>query len=48
MVLRFLRSLGIPEDAAEIDAEGLEHHVSERTLARFAELTPPPGPQEGP
>ena len=48
VVLRFLRSLGIPEDAAEIDAEGLEHHVSERTLARFAELTPPPGPQEGP
>ena len=28
----------------EIDAEGVEHHVSERTLARFAELTGPDAP----
>ena len=43
VVLRFLLSLGVPDEAAEIDAEGVEHHVSERTLARFAELTDPHG-----
>ena len=32
-VLRFLRWLGVPEDAARMDAEGMEHHVSEATLA---------------
>ena len=41
VVLHFLLSLGIPREAAEIDAEGVEHHVSGRTLARFAELTDP-------
>ncbi|MEE2941121.1 MAG: manganese-binding transcriptional regulator MntR [Planctomycetota bacterium] len=34
-VLRFLRAIGVPEEAAEIDAEGIEHHVSERTLEAF-------------
>ena len=34
-VLGFLRSLGVPEDIAEIDAEGVEHHVSEETLKIF-------------
>ncbi len=43
VVLQFLLYLGVPEEAAEIDAEGVEHHVSERTLARFAELTGPAG-----
>lgn len=32
VVLRFLRSLGVSEDTARIDAEGIEHHVSEETL----------------
>ncbi len=32
VVLRFLRALGVPEDTARIDAEGIEHHVSEETL----------------
>ena len=32
IVVAFLRSLGIPEKAAEIDAEGIEHHVSEATI----------------
>ena len=36
IVVAFLRSLGIPEKAAEIDAEGIEHHVSPATLAAFA------------
>jgi len=35
IVLRFLLSLGIPDDAARLDAEGMEHHVSEETLARL-------------
>ena len=34
-VVAFLRSLGIPEKVAELDAEGIEHHVSPETLAAF-------------
>lgn len=34
-VVAFLRSLGIPEQVAETDAEGIEHHVSPETLAAF-------------
>lgn len=34
-VVEFLRSLGIPERVAEMDAEGIEHHVSPETLAAF-------------
>jgi len=36
IVLRFLLSLGLDAETAERDAEGIEHHVSERTLALFA------------
>lgn len=36
VVVAFLRALGIPEKTAEIDAEGIEHHVSPATLAAFA------------
>ncbi len=36
VVVAFLRSLGISEKTAEIDAEGIEHHVSPETLAAFA------------
>lgn len=36
IVVAFLRSLGIPDKTAEIDAEGIEHHVSPATLAAFA------------
>ncbi|HEY7579502.1 MAG TPA: manganese-binding transcriptional regulator MntR [Acetobacteraceae bacterium] len=31
----FLRSLGVSTETARIDAEGIEHHVSEETLAAF-------------
>ena len=31
-VVRFLRALGLPDDVAETDAEGLEHHISDMTL----------------
>ena len=34
-VVYFLRSLGISERIAELDAEGIEHHVSPETLAAF-------------
>ena len=35
IVLRFLLSLGLDPETAERDAEGIEHHVSHRTLALF-------------
>lgn len=31
----FLRSLGVSEEVARIDAEGIEHHVSTETLEAF-------------
>lgn len=37
-VVSFLRSLGISERVAEMDAEGIEHHVSAETLAAFKTL----------
>lgn len=39
VVVAFLVSLGIPEKTAEIDAEGIEHHVSPATLKAFAKFT---------
>ncbi len=35
IVYRFLLSIGVPPDVAAIDAEGIEHHVSQQTLDRF-------------
>jgi len=37
-VVAFLRSLGVAERVAELDAEGIEHHVSPETLAAFERL----------
>jgi len=37
-VVAFLQSLGVPGKAAELDAEGIEHHVSPETLAAFERL----------
>jgi DtxR family manganese transport transcriptional regulator len=34
-VVAFLRSLGVSQRVAEMDAEGIEHHVSRDTLAAF-------------
>jgi DtxR family manganese transport transcriptional regulator len=39
VVEAFLRALGIDDLTVEADAEGIEHHVSEQTLAAFARLT---------
>lgn len=33
LVLDFLIALGVPSDDAEIDAEGIEHHLSPATLS---------------
>jgi DtxR family manganese transport transcriptional regulator len=34
-VVRFLMALGLDEKTAAVDAEGIEHHVSQKTLALF-------------
>jgi DtxR family transcriptional regulator, manganese transport regulator len=38
LVVRFLRHLGLDEKTAELDAEGIEHHVSDKTLKAFAKF----------
>ena len=38
LIVRFLEAVGVPREFAELDAEGIEHHVSEttqRAIARF-------------
>ena len=35
LVVEVLLALGVPREAAESDAEGIEHHVSDATLAAF-------------
>lgn len=35
LVVDLLRAVGVPAEAAEQDAEGIEHHVSDITLAAF-------------
>ncbi len=39
IVYSFLKKLGIPEDIALIDAEGIEHHVSKQTLKAFKDFS---------
>ncbi len=36
LVVDVLRAVGVPAEAAEQDAEGIEHHVSDATLQAFA------------
>ncbi|MFN4284056.1 MAG: manganese-binding transcriptional regulator MntR [Alphaproteobacteria bacterium] len=38
IVLAFLRAIGVSEDTAHADAEGMEHHCSRETLAAFQRL----------
>jgi DtxR family manganese transport transcriptional regulator len=38
IVYRFLLAIGVSERVAAIDSEGIEHHVSAETLARFRDL----------
>jgi DtxR family manganese transport transcriptional regulator len=35
IVVEFLKSLGVPDAVAHLDAEGMEHHVSKKTLSVF-------------
>lgn len=39
IVEQFLLALGVPEDVARIDSEGMEHHVSDETLKAMARFT---------
>jgi DtxR family manganese transport transcriptional regulator len=38
LVVDLLRAVGVPAEAAEADAEGMEHHVSDATLRAFAQF----------
>jgi DtxR family manganese transport transcriptional regulator len=38
LVVDILLALGVPREAAESDAEGIEHHVSDLTLEAFAKF----------
>jgi len=37
-VVALLMAVGVPEETAEVDAEGIEHHVSRRTLQAFEDF----------
>ena len=39
IVADFLISMGVPEEIADADAEGMEHHISDETLAIFKAAT---------
>lgn len=45
-VCEFLKALGISEEIAESDAEGIEHHVSPETLAAFQKFLGSRGAQQ--
>lgn len=38
IVVAFLQAIGVSEEAARADAEGIEHHVSAETLAAFERM----------
>lgn len=38
VVLSFLLAIGVPQEVAEVDAEGIEHHVSKQTLSCFQRI----------
>jgi len=44
IVETFLLAIGVSQDTARRDAEGMEHHVSEETLERFRQFTLQAGP----
>lgn len=39
VVVEFLLDLGVPRDIAELDAEGLEHHLSPETLEAMQDFS---------
>ncbi|MCC6660482.1 MAG: manganese-binding transcriptional regulator MntR [Phycisphaerales bacterium] len=46
-VLAFLTALGVPRRQAQIDAEGIEHHVSEATIRAMRAVARRGGPAPG-
>ena len=48
IVLGFLVSLGVPPRQAEIDAEGIEHHVSDATIRAMQRAASRPTPPDDP
>ncbi len=51
LIYEFLTALGVPEHDAEIDAEGIEHHLSEstiRAMRRYLRHTASAGPKGDP
>lgn len=38
IVLDFLKTIGVSDETAQMDAEGVEHHVSEETLKAFKKV----------
>ena len=38
IVLQFLLQIGVPKEVAEVDAEGIEHHISAITLEKLAHI----------
>lgn len=47
IVLRFLLALGVSPAQADIDSEGMEHHVSDETLALFESFIRKYGAEKG-
>ncbi len=41
-IVAFLIKIGVPQDVAELDAEGIEHHVSQATLKVFERIVEGP------
>lgn len=49
IVVELLLAVGVPPEAAEADAEGIEHHVSQASLDAFSRfLAGPSRPEESP
>lgn len=46
-VVDLLVALGVPPEHAELDAEGIEHHVSQRTLRAFEDFMARNDPDSG-
>ena len=42
LMVKLLLAVGVPAEAAEADAEGMEHHASEATLKAFARFLATP------
>lgn len=47
VVVRFLRMLGVSDETAELDAEGLEHHLSDETLDAMRAFAAGRAPRQG-